>query len=330
MKNRAIVAVICGLMLLSLSLFGCTPETEVPVGPAASFPEKPVTIVNYVAAGGGMDVTTRKFAQIAAKYTDATFVVENRTGAGGIIGMDYVLSQPADGYNIFAATTSNISTIVSGQHDVDKYVGGFDWIAMIMEDPESIIVNSKHEIDTMEEVIADALTKEGSQIWVGPSTGGNDHVVAMKVWDALGIEAVWVPFESGPMAMNALLGGQGVAYVGNPADTSGRPDLKNAVVSSAERLPAYPDVPTFGELGYPELDGMVMWRGFAVRSGTPIEAIEWFQDICEKVTNDQEWIEYHEEVGIKVVNHGTEQYEQRIQQDIDDHVRYLRKFGLID
>ena len=63
----------------------------------AAYPEKPIHIVNYVAPGGLMDVTSRKFVEIAKKYTKATFVVENKTGAGGLVGMNAVLEQPADG-----------------------------------------------------------------------------------------------------------------------------------------------------------------------------------------------------------------------------------------
>ncbi len=75
---------------------------------AADFPTKPIHIVNYVAAGGVVDVTTSKFVDIASKYKNAVFVVENKTGAGGLIAQEYILEQPADGYNIFAATSSNI------------------------------------------------------------------------------------------------------------------------------------------------------------------------------------------------------------------------------
>ncbi|HOG52888.1 MAG TPA: tripartite tricarboxylate transporter substrate-binding protein, partial [Bacillota bacterium] len=173
---------------------------------AAAFPTKPVRIVNYVAPGGVMDITTRKFVDIAAKYTNATFVVENKSGAGGLIGMDYVLEAPADGYMIFAATSSNIITIVSTQADINKYVWGFQWVSMLMRDPECVITNSKAAINTWPDIVKDAKAKNGSQIWVGPATGGNDHLLALKVWDKAGIKAKWLPFTSGPEAMTALLG----------------------------------------------------------------------------------------------------------------------------
>ena len=75
---------------------------------AAWEPKQPITIMNYVAAGGAMDLATRKFVEIASKYTDATFVVDNMTGASGMIAADYVLDQPADGYLIYATTVTYV------------------------------------------------------------------------------------------------------------------------------------------------------------------------------------------------------------------------------
>ncbi len=296
---------------------------------AAAFPTKPVRIVNYVAPGGVMDITTRKFVDIAAKYTNATFVVENKSGAGGLIGMDYVLEAPADGYMIFAATGSNIITIVSTQADINKYVWGFQWVSMLMRDPECIITNSKAAINTWADVLKDAKAKNGNQIWVGPATGGNDHLLALKVWDKAGIKAKWLPFTSGPEAMTALMGGQGIAYVGNPADISGRPDLKIAAVCAPERLKQFPDVPTFKELGISGLEDEIMWRGFAVKKGTPPEAITWLQDLVDKVYKDPEWVAFFYDQAIEVTNTREQKFTDLIKMQINDSTTYLKAEGLI-
>lgn len=327
-KNKFVIALIASLVFV-LALTGCTTDQEEEV--SETFPDKPIKIINYVAAGGGMDVTTRKFTEIAAKYTDETFVIENRTGAGGLVALDFVLEQPSDGYTIFAGTTSNISTVISGKHDADKYIWGLQWISMIMRDPECVITNSKNPIVEFNDLVKDAEDRDDKQIWVGPSIGGFDHVMGLKVWDAFGIgeKVDWIPFESGPLAMNALLGGQGLAYVGNPRDVDGRPDLYIAAVASEERLPQYPDVPTFGELGHPELDNELMWRGFAVKDGTPDEAIDWFRDIVQKVTEDEEWIEFFYESAIEVTNYDQEQFEEIIEKNIEDHIFYLEKYGML-
>ena len=316
------------MVSLTFSLYAAGEGEQ--AGGSKEFPSRPVRIVNYVAPGGLMDLTTRKFVDIAKKYTDATFVIENQVGAGGIIGMDYVLQRPADGYTIFAATSNNPITVISGGHDQDKYLWGFEWFANLMVDAEAVITNKNLPINDFVDVVKDGKAKNGMQIWVGPSAGGNDHIVGMRIWEALGMEAVWVPFTSGHLAMNALLGGQGVAYVGNAADTVGRPDLKVAAVSSPVRLKAFPDAPTFGELGYPELDNMIMWRGFAIKDGVPREAVQWWQNLVQQVTDDPDWIGYHENIGIQVVNWGTEKYEAHMRQENEATTSFLKKVGIIN
>ena len=264
-----------------------------------------------------MDITTRRFTEIAAKYTKAVFVVENRTGAGGLVGMEYVLGQPADGYTIFAPTMSVVIQVVSTKSSADKYIRGFEWVSVLMKDPECVISNSKLKINTWADIAADAKAKGGKQIWVGPSTGGNDHLMAMKVWDKADISATWIPYESGPAAMAALMGGQGVAYVGNPADIMGRPDLKVAAVSSTERLPQFPDVPTFKELGIEGLDEESMWRGFCVKKGTPPEAVKWLQDLVAKVAADPQWMVLRSQ-GIEVVAYTTAKFTSMVETNLRD------------
>ncbi|MCD8225010.1 MAG: tripartite tricarboxylate transporter substrate binding protein [Clostridiales bacterium] len=290
-------------------------------------PTQPITIMNYVAAGGGMDVATRKFAEIAAKYTDATIVVDNTPGAGGMTAIEYVLSQEADGYTVFAGTVSNIAYLVANEEDLDYYVWGLDWIDDIMADPYCIMVSSDSEISSVEDLLAAC---EGGSVWCGPSTGGAKHLAALQFWNALGIEdATWVPFESGPEALLAVIGGQGIASVGNPGDVEGR-DLKSIVIATEDKLANYPDVANFADSGYAALDELNMWRGFAVKDGTPEEMIVWFQNLVDQVTADEEWQQFFSEKSIVVFNKKTDEFEQIIKDNIADYIDILKGLELID
>ena len=315
---KRITAVLCVLFLVVLA-------------PAAfaAYPEKPIHLVNYVGPGGLMDVTSRKFVTIAAKYTDATFVVENKEGAGGLIGMQAVLEQPADGYTVFAATTSNIAKVLTSKKDVDEYVWGFEWIALLMRDPECLIAAKDSPLNSWEEVHKDAVEKNGGQLWTGPAAGGNDHLMAMKVWDKASIGGKWIPYSTGPEAMMALLSGQGVVYVGNPADIGGREGFNIIAVARNERLERFPDAPTFKELGVEGLDDDVMWRGFAMKKGSPDEAMAWWEELLKQVAADPEWREFLEKDGIDVVDHGRTEFNAQVKKDIENFEFYLTKFGLI-
>lgn len=290
-------------------------------------PKQPITIMNYVKAGGGMDVATRKFAEIAAKYTDATFVVDNTPGAGGMTAMEYVLSQPADGYTIFAGTVSNIAYLVANEEDTEKYVWGFDWIDDIMADPYCIMVPKNSEINTLADLLE---TCKNQTTWCGPSTGGAKHLAGMQFWADLGIEnATWVPFESGPDALLAVIGGQGIATVGNPGDVEGK-DLKSIVIATEEKLPKYPDVDNFADCGFPELDQMNMWRGFAVKAGTDPEMIAWFQNLVDQVTADEDWVKFFNESSIVVFNKKSDEFKSIIEGNIADYIDLLKSLEMID
>ena len=306
------------VLVLIVSLFAGTALAEWK-------PEKPITIMNYVKAGGGMDIATRKFAELAAKYTDATIVVDNKTGAGGLICADYILQQPADGYLVFATTVSYVDTVLSQEEDVQKYIWGFEWIDDIMADPYCIIVKKDSDW-TLESLIENAKAEE--QIWAGPAAGGSKHIAAIQFCNALGAEITWLAKDGGPDAMLAVLSDQAVASCGNPGDVEGR-ELRHLVIATKNKLAKYPDVANFADLGYPELDELSMWRGYAVKEGTPAEFIEWWQDLCEKITNDPEWIEFFDAKSIVVHNKTSDEFLTELKADMAAHLEVLKGADLV-
>ncbi len=293
----------------------------------AEFPDKPIKIVVYTGPGGLIDISARKFAGIASKYVDVNFVVENKPGAGGIVALKKVIQSPADGYNLYACTKSNIAKFV--QVGGSDYINALSWIAMLMADPECVITNGTQDLYKWSDIVANALQQPGEQNWVGPAAGGLDHVTALKIWDAYGMDAKWIPFKSGGKALAALLGEQGVAYVGNPRDALGNADLHIAAVSSTHRLPAFPDVPTFTELGMIGLENEYMWRGFALKKGTPAAVVQWYDDLFKKVTADPDWISFWSKGGIDIKYVAEKEFTALVHEDAKVFEYYLRKSNIL-
>ncbi|MBN1670124.1 MAG: tripartite tricarboxylate transporter TctB family protein [Kiritimatiellae bacterium] len=291
----------------------------------SAFPRKPVTVIVYTGPGGLIDITARKFTETAARHTDAVFVVENKPGAGGLVAMQRLLELPADGHTLYACTKSNIAKLVETRRET--YIAAIDWVAMLMADPECVITRRAGAVNTWERLLDDARAARGGQIWVGPAAGGLDHVMAMKVWDRCGFSAKWIPFTSGGMAIAALLGEQGAAYVGNPGDTLGQPALKVVAVSGAARLPSFPDAPTFRELGVQGLDEEFMWRGFALKRGTPADILKWYHALFAAVTRDPDWRAFWAKSGIEAVYHDAARFTQIVEQDRADFALYLGRIG---
>jgi putative tricarboxylic transport membrane protein len=295
------------------------------VAPAlAKFPERPINIVVYLKPGGAGDVFARRFDKIAAKYSDAKFVIVNKPGAGGMTALTSIVNGKADGYNLAYVTKSNIAQFADTEAKIT--IDDLDWLAMMVSDPESLIVLKSSPIRTLAQIVADAKAKKGAQLWLGPAAGGNDHIMARRTWKTLGIEAKWVPFESGDEAMVALMGGHGVVYVGNPGDVTGKPDLENAVISSPKRLEGEPwnKIPTFKELGVKGLDEEIMWRGFAIKKGIPDEVRKFYIDLITKVSNDPQWRKYIDEEGAEAVFYKDDQFRGIVNGDLKDFGEALK------
>jgi len=151
--------------------------------------------------------------------------------------------------------------------------------------------------------------------------------MAMKVWERAGIEARWIPYESGGKALAALLGGHGAVYVGNPGEVLGNPELKVAAVAAPRRLDAFPDAPTFAELGVQGLDNETMWRGFALRRGTPPGPRGWYARLIAKVAADPAWRRTWEAGGIDTTYAGPEALGPQVVAERAAFEHYLAKLS---
>lgn len=286
-------------------------------------PEQPVTIMNHVAVGGAMDLYSRKWVEIAAKYTDATFVVDNNSGAGGLTAGEWVLNQDADGYTVFALAPTYLDTVIQSELDCSEYVDGFEYIYNLMADPYCVLVPSSSQFQTFEELIAWA--RKGNLITLSEPNYGAKYIDAVQVFGSLeGVEFKAISYESAKNNFAALLGGQTIASVGNPGDTK-KYDVRALVVGSKTKVPGLESVPSYAELGMdPALDEISMWRGYAVKKGTPSGMIEWFQDLCDKVSADQEWIEYMTSNKLTVLTDRTEAFTKTVENEVVSTIEVLK------
>ncbi len=308
--------------LFAWTLLAALAVTLAPADAAhAEYPDRPISFIVHTKPGGAIDLTARVVAKVARKYVDVPFVVENRYGGSGAVAMRAVLGGEPDGYMILAAPATFVSTVQITQSDFG--MDDFHFLACITEAPEALITNRNSDVVTLEDIVADAREKGGRQIWVGPGVGSLDHLMAIKTWDKLDITATWVPYDGGGAAVAALLGEHGVVYVGNPQDVKGRPDLHIAAVSALERLERFPDTPTFVEAGY-DLPGEIMWRGFAVRKGTPPDIVAFLEDLLYKVSQDEEWLTFVEANSSVAVFYDHDEFTALVERDGVSSVKYLQ------
>ena len=295
------------------------------IGQGKAFPSRPISIIVHSKPGSAIDFMARKVAEISRKYSDVAFVVENRTGTQGLVAMQHVLDAKADGYTLLGVTKSFLSTVMVNKSKVN--LNDFLFLANMVSDPEALISNEARNFHSLKDIIRDADRKNYTQVWMGPGTGSRDHLMAMKCREALGINAKWIDYKSGPQAILALMRNEAAVYVGNPADVKGKSELDIISIASDKRLAALSDIPTFIEQGYNLNESM--WRGFAYKKGVTEEAVKYVTELLQKVVNDDDWISYCRDSYVFSNFEGSEEFTRRITEETAETEHYLNKAGLL-
>ncbi len=320
MKQKLIISVflLCALFLIVNNIYGHK-------GTKKDFPSKPITIIVHSKPGSGIDIMSRIIADIAQRKHKVTMVIENKPGTQGVVAMNHVLNQKRDGYTILGVTKSFLSSVLVNATTVK--IEDFFYVAEVMQDAEVLIGNKNTQVNDFNSLVEDAKSKKGKQIWAGPGTGGRDQLMALKVWETLGISGTWVDYKSSPQTALALLRKEAPVSVGNPGDIEGKADLILLAVAHPERLKKFPEVPTFKELGYPLEE--YMWRGYAVANGTPIKVTTFLENLFKEIVKDPQFTSYIEEQGAFSKFNGHNNFQKKINQELHETKLLLTKAGLL-
>jgi tripartite-type tricarboxylate transporter receptor subunit TctC len=237
---------------------------------AADWPARPVTIIVPFGAGGSADLVARIFAQkLQAKY-GVSFVVENRGGAGGIIGTDVVAKSPNDGYTLLLGTAStlaiNPSIYAHLPYDPEK---AFAPISPLVQFSNLLLVNNKLPVKDVREFIAYMKQYDGKLNFGSSGNGTSSHLCAVMLMHAVGVSMTHVPFHGFPEEMTALIDGQLDFVFDNitvewPFAKSGQ--ARPLAVSTARRVAIAPDVPALAET-VPGFDAAA-WQAILAPAGT--------------------------------------------------------------
>ena len=292
---------------------------------AQSFPSKPVRIVVPFPAGGSFDVAARVIAQRA--QLGQNMIVENRPGGGTVIGTEYVSRQPADGHTILSigpSFTMHHAVRSKVPFDVEK---DFRPVGQIMGLTMAIAVNPSLPAKTMKDYIALARARPG-EISYGTSGPGTSHNMlgeALKL--AQKINVIHTPYQGEVPAVTSAVGGHITGVLVNlfstaPFIKSGR--LRGLVVTSSQRDPLAPDVPTAREAGVPEVEA-INWNGLVAPAATPAAAIQRLNAEVNKVLNTPEVIELMRSQGMIAASGSAEQFGGLLKSDGARYSRIARE-----
>lgn len=316
MKNHLLTGLFSLLGFLGVCLAFSTAHAD-------SYPTKPIRFIVYTNPGGLIDVTIRKLAQVLeAEAVTTPVVVENKSGAGGLVAIQHVLRQPADGHTIFAVTSSVVSKAV--QSKKSEKLQELGMLVRLVDDYECLIVKRNGKYSSLEDLTRAMKDDSARVLWVGPAVGGTDHLFAVRFWNALDYRGTWIPYKSGSEAIAAILGGHADVYVGNPQDALGREDLQILAVAAPQRLAQFPEVATFEESDLKELTGASLWRGLAVRGDTPDNVRTAITELLRKATAASQWREFVVSSGAQVIFESGKTFEDAVASQIESDSQLLQ------
>lgn len=270
---------------------------------AASWPDKPVRIIVPFAAGGSTDIVARKVAQRMGQLTNQPFIVENKPGAGGTLGAAYARTQPADGYSLFLGTvsTQSVAPFLYKALSYDP-LKDFRGLAMIASVPNVIVANKDLNVHNLKELIAAAKSKPGGLTYGSSGLGSSNHLATEALRASLDIPLTHVPYRGSGPALTDTMAGH-VDFMLDVAMTSApyiqRGDLVAVAVTSKERLPSLPQVPTVAEQGFPEFDA-VGWFGLFAPAHTPDDVTEKIANLLHQVLLEKDVVKYFADQGATV------------------------------
>ena len=315
---RALFALLCVLLLPCPAL-------------AQSWPAKPVRIVVAYPPGGGIDVMARQIADRLTAAWGQPVVVENKPGANTIVATDSVAKSAPDGYTVLMTTdaTFSINPHLYAKLPFDPQ-RDFIPVTMLVLLQQLLVAHPSLPAGSLDELIKLAKAKPGSINYASYGSGSQPHLAGEMLKNKAGIDLVHIPYKGISLAVPAVIAGEvQLTFAGIATSTAplkaGR--IKALAIGGARRSPLFPQVPTFTELGYPEVETHA-WFGLFLPAGSPREAIARIHQDTRKLLEEPEFRQKQLiDRGYEVIGSGPEEFAAYIRKDSESRGRAVRISG---
>ena len=294
---------------------------------AQTYPTKPVRVIVPFAPGGGTDVLARRVSQKFTELLGRQFVVDNRGGAGGLIGIELALKSEPDGYTILI-TSGSFPASAAFYKPASDPVNNITAIAEVCMTPYLLVAHLSLPPST-KQLIALARTKPGELIYATPGVGTISHLVTEHMLSTAKIKMRHVPYRGAALLLNDLFTGQTQVYIGGLSSLishvkAGK--LRALAVTTAKRWPTLPDVATIGETlpGY-EVES---WFGVMAPKGTPRPIIKRLNSAVNKLLQDSNLRKNLEATGMAPTGGTPEKFDRRIRSDYERWVKVVQEAGI--
>ncbi len=321
--------------LVTLACAALTMASVMPVARAADYPSKPVTVVVPFAVGGSSDLTARRVSVALSKLMNQSVIIQNQPSAGGFVGVNAVKRAPKDGYTLLAGTVSthaiNSALYKNLSYDVLK---DFTPITRIGSFPNILVARRDLGVKSLAELVELAKKRAAGGTPLTYASGGvgsTSHLGGELLKQVANVEMTHVPYKGAAGALNDLLGGRIDFIFGNtqfvlPHINSGA--LVPLAVSSRERTPLLPDVPSVVEVGFEQAE-MSVWIGLFAPAGIPADVAQRLSKLTLEALSSPEVVEPFKAEGVSIdKDDSPEAFRQEIAKQIEIWRGVIDKAGI--
>ncbi|UIF89732.1 tripartite tricarboxylate transporter substrate binding protein [Cupriavidus sp. UYPR2.512] len=324
------------LRRLAAGMLACAALMPLPVlaapDHAARFPDRPIRIIVPFSAGGVVDSVTRITAENMARVLKQPVIVENKTGAGGAIGADFVARSAADGYTLLAVSPSYVvGPLLNPSVHQGKSGKDFRAVAGIGAVPNVIVVPAASPLRTLPELLDAARNQPGTLTYASAGVGTSNHLSAELLAQMTHVKLTHVPYKGQPEAMSDLLGARVsmmalTSAIARQQVQSGK--LRALAVTSAKRSQALPDVPTVAEAA--RLPGYEVgaWLGLVAPQGTPDAVVRKLAEAAAQATSDPATARRLAELGMDLALQSTAAFDRFLDTETRKWTGVLKTAGI--
>ena len=298
---------------------------------AEDYPSRPVRIIVPFGAGGPADVTARLLGNALQESLGQPFVVENRTGAGGLIGTEAAAKAPADGYTLLMMSNTQTAneSLVPGAQRKYELMRDLLPIAPVNYSDLVIVVHPSVQAKTLTEFIALAKSQPGKLNYASSGRGTPYHMAGELLKTMAGIDVVHVPYRNSGEARSGVIGGQVqmmIDAVPAMAPNVGENQVRALATTGKTRSSVLPNVPTAGEAGVPGYEATI-WLGLMAPAGTPKPIIDKLNAAVNAAVKRPEIVKLWTEQGAVPMSMTPEEFDKFLRGDIVKWAEVVKKFG---
>ena len=319
------------LALLACALASATLPAANAQAPAASWPSKPIRWVVPFPPGGAMDAIARTLCEKAGKTLGQPFVIENKPGAGGNIGANFVAKQPGDGYTLMITSIGMATNKpLYGKLSYDP-IKDFAPVSLLAVVPNVLVTNAiQPDVKTAKDVIAAARKAPGKLTYASAGNGTSIHLAGEVFTSLAQVDMLHVPYKGSGPAVSDLLGGQ-VNYMFDSI-TSARPHIESGKLralglTTAKRSKSLPNVPTLAEAGLPGYE-VSPWFAVFMPAATPKDIVAKVNAALLEAMKDPDVVKRFETIGAEPVGSTPEEMAQHLARESERWTKLIQERGI--